>query len=80
MQSIHYHPAQELDYQSLGYVLCLIKINRSLMNTLKIYGNLLRKARFEDERQEDIQFAINQLENVLKLAEDYDINCAVTRH
>ncbi len=80
MPKIHYHPAQKLDDQSLGYVMCLININRSLLNTLKIYGKLLRKARFEDERQKAIQFAIDKLEYVLTLTEDYDINCAVTRH
>ncbi len=80
MPQIHYHPDQKLDDQSLSYVMCLININRALLNTLKIYGNLLRKAHFEDERQEAVQFAIDELDHVLTLAEDYDINCAVTRH
>ncbi len=48
---------KDMDANTIKYIVGLQEINKSLIKTLKIYGNLLRKAKFENENYEEIQNA-----------------------
>ncbi len=71
---------KDMDANTTKYIIGLQEINKSLIATLKIYGRLLKKVKFEDENHEEIRKAIDNIYNVIASAEKVDFLQKVTLH
>ena len=71
---------KDMDANTIKYIVGLQEINKSLIATLKIYGILLKKAKFEDENHEEIKKAIDNIYKVIASAEKVDPLQKVTLH
>jgi len=71
---------KDVDANTTKYIIGLQEINKSLIATLKIYGRLLKKVKFEDENHEEIKKAIDNIYNVIASAEKMDLLQNVTLH
>ena len=71
---------KDVDANTTKYIIGLQEINKSLIATLKIYGSLLKKVKFEDENHEEIKKAIDNIYNVIASAEKMDLLQNVTLH
>ena len=71
---------ENLDANTMKYVVGLQEINKSLIKTLKIYGELLKHVKFEDQNRAEIKEAIDNLNKVIGSAEDLTFFQEVTLH
>jgi hypothetical protein len=71
---------KDMDANTIKYIVGLQEINKSLIKTLKIYGNLLRKAKFENENHEEIQNAIGNMDKVIAAAKKLNLLQEITLH
>jgi len=71
---------KDMDANTAKYIVGLQEINKSLIKTLKIYGDLLRKAKFENENPEEIQNAIGNVDEVIASAKKLNLLQEITRH
>jgi len=71
---------KNMDVNTTKYVVALQEINKSLIETLKAYGKLLKKVKFEDENYEEIKKAIDNIGRVAASAEKVDLFQNITRH
>ncbi|MBW2078275.1 MAG: hypothetical protein JRI71_12135 [Deltaproteobacteria bacterium] len=71
---------KNVDPDTVNYIVGLQKINKSLVEILKIYGGLLKKVRVQNENHEEIEKAIGNIDNVMVSAEKLDFLRNVTRH
>ena len=71
---------KNMDANTTKYVVGLQEINKSLIETLKAYGRLLRKGKYEDEDYEEIKKAIDNIDRVVASAEKLDLFQNITRH
>ena len=71
---------KDMDANTIKYILGLQEINKSLIKTLKIYGNLLRKTKFENENHEEIQNAIENIDKVIASAKKVNLLQEITLH
>lgn len=71
---------KNMDANTTKYVVALQEINKSLIETLKAYGKLLKKVKFEDENYEEIKKAIDNIGRVVASAEKVDLFQNITRH
>jgi len=71
---------KNMDANTTKYVVGLQELNKSLIETLKIYGRLLRKGKYEDEDYEEIKKAIDNIDRVGASAEKVDLLQNITRH
>ena len=69
-----------MDANTIKYIVGLQEINKSLIKTLNIYGNLLRKTRFENENHEEIQNAIGSIDKVIASVEKLNLLQEFTLH
>ena len=69
-----------MDANTIKYIVSLQEINKSLIKTLKLYGNLLRKAKFENENYEEIQNAIGSIDKVIVSANELNLLQEITLH
>ena len=71
---------RNIDGKTMQYIVSLQEINKSLIETLKAYGNLLKKVKFEGEHYEEIKKAIDNIDRVVASAEKVDLFQKITRH
>ena len=71
---------KNMDVNTTKYVVALQEINKSLIETLKAYGKLLKKVKYEDEDYEEIKKAIDNIDGVVASAEKVDLFQNITRH
>ena len=71
---------KNMDANTTKYVVGLQEINKSLIETLKAYGKLLKKVKYEDENYEEIKKAIDNIDGVVASAEKVDLFQNITRH
>jgi len=71
---------KNMDANTIKYIVGLQEINKSLIKTLNIYGNLLRKTRFENENHEEIQNAIGSIDKVIASVEKLNLLQEFTLH
>ena len=71
---------KDMDANTIKYIVSLQEINKSLIKTLKLYGNLLRKAKFENENYEEIQNAIGSIDKVIVSANKLNLLQEITLH
>ncbi|MDY6971861.1 MAG: hypothetical protein SV775_05985 [Thermodesulfobacteriota bacterium] len=69
-----------LDENTMKYVVGLQEINKSLVKTIKIYGELLKHVKFEDKNRAEIRKAIDNLNKVIASAENLTFFQNTTRH
>jgi len=71
---------KDMDANTTKHIVALQEINKSLIKTLKLYGNLLRKAKFENENYEEIQNAIGSIDKVIVSANKLNLLQEITLH
>ena len=71
---------KNMDANTIKYILGLQEINKCLIKTLKIYSNLLRKTKFENENHEEIQNAIGNIDKVIASAKKLNLLQEITLH
>jgi len=71
---------KDMDANTTKYIVGLQKINKTLIKTLKIYGDLLRKAKFENENYEEIQNAIRKMDKAIASAKKLNLLQGITLH
>lgn len=71
---------RNMNGKTMQYIVGLQELNKSLIETLKIYGRLLRKGKYEDEDYEEIKKAIYNIDQVGASAEKVDLLQNITRH
>lgn len=71
---------KDMDANTIKYIVGLQEINKSLIKTLKIYGGLLRKTKFENENHEEMQKAIGSIDKVIASVEKLNLLQEITLH
>jgi AICAR transformylase/IMP cyclohydrolase PurH len=71
---------KDMDANTIKYIVGLQEINKSLIKTLKIYGGLLRKTKFENENHEEMQKAIGSIDKVIASVEKLNLLQEFTLH
>ena len=72
---------KDMDTNTAKYIVGLQQINKSLIKTLKIYGDLLRKSKFENEKHkvigniDKVIASANETESFARDHSTLDIRC-----